>query len=155
MMSRRTRPLDPDVTTVHFGRGQTLLLIGLGGALGTAVRSALETALPAAAGTWPWSTFCINVTGAFVLAVLLESLSVLGPDEGWLRGIRFGVGTGMLGGYTTYSTFMVEAARLGRSGDHVIAFGYVAATVLLGFVAAWAGMSAVSALQRRSRRGRR
>ncbi len=155
MMSRWTRPVDPDVSAVLPGRGQTLLLIGLGGALGTTVRSALEAAFPAATGTWPWATFCINVSGAFVLAVLLESLSVLGPDEGWFRRIRFGVGTGALGGFTTYSTFMVEAARLGRAGDPVMVFSYVSATLVLGFAGAWAGMAAVSALHRRWRLMRR
>ncbi len=133
----------------------TLLLIGLGGAVGTTVRLALETAFPTPAGTWPWATFCINVTGAFVLAVLLETLRVLGPDQGWLRRIRFGVGTGLLGGFTTYSTFMVETAQLGQFGNYLTAFGYVSASLLLGFAAALAGMAGVSALHRRVKGMRR
>ena len=133
----------------------TLLLIGLGGAVGATVRLALETAFPTPAGTWPWATFCINVTGAFVLAVLLETLRVLGPDQGWLRRIRFGVGTGLLGGFTTYSTFMVETAQLGQFGNYLTAFGYVSASLLLGFAAALAGMAGVSALHRRVKGMRR
>lgn len=152
MMARWTGPVDPDAAAGRRRRGETLLLIGVGGAVGTTARFALEAAFPAVAGTWPWATFCINVTGAFLLAVLLESLATLGPDVGWLRRIRFGVGTGVLGGYTTYSTFMVEAARLGRADEYLTAFGYVTASVLLGFVAAWAGMACVSALQLRRRR---
>lgn len=151
MMAQWTQPDDPDTAAVRRGRAENLLLIGLGGALGTALRFALETALPAPAGTWPWTTFWINITGAFVLAALLESLTVLGPDEGWLRRIRWGVGTGILGGFTTYSTFMVETARLDGSGGYLVAFGYVAATLVLGITAAWAGIAGVSAVHRRRR----
>ncbi|WP_199711045.1 fluoride efflux transporter FluC [Tessaracoccus antarcticus] len=147
-------PLDPDAPAARTrpartGRGLTLLLIGLGGAVGTSIRAALEGAYPSAVGAWPWATFFINVSGAFVLAVLLETLSVTGPDEGWRRRVRFGVGTGLLGGYTTYSTFMVEAARLGRSGAYLTAFGYTTVSLVLGFAAALAGMLAVAALHRR------
>ena len=149
MTSGWAEPVDPDVTAARPRRATTLLLIALGGAVGTTLRAALETAFPTAAGSWPWATFVINVTGAFLLAVVLETLSVLGPDEGWSRRVRLGVGTGLLGGFTTYSTFMVEAARLGRAGAYLTTLGYVAASLLLGVAAAWAGMSLVSALHRR------
>lgn len=131
------------------GRTGTLLLIGLGGTVGTLVRFLLESAIPAAPGTWPWVTICINVTGALVLAVLLETLTVLGQDDGWRRRVRLGVGTGLLGGYTTYSTFMVESALIGQSGEYLMAFAYIATSLVLGSMAAWAGMTGVAALQRR------
>lgn len=131
------------------GRTATLLLIGLGGTVGTLVRFLLESAIPAAPGTWPWTTLCINVTGALVLAVLLETLMVLGQDDGWRRRVRLGIGTGVLGGYTTYSTFMVESALIGQSGAYLVAFAYIATSLILGFIAAWAGMTGVAALHRR------
>ncbi len=142
-------PLDPDVRRDRKGRGWTLLLVGLGGFVGTAVRYAVEAALPAAPDRWPWATFLINVTGAFILAALLQTLIVLGPDDGWRRRVRLGVGTGVLGGYTTYSTFMIEAARLGEAEQYLMSFGYVAASLMLGVAAALAGMALVDTLHGR------
>ncbi|MDO5736027.1 MAG: CrcB family protein [Propionibacteriaceae bacterium] len=143
-----TSPLDPDAARPATGRPLALLLIGVGGTIGTLLRFTLEAVHPAAPGTWPTTTFLINVSGAFLLAVLLEGISLLGPDDGWRRRVRLGVGTGVLGGFTTYSAFMVEAAQLGRSAEYLIAVAYVALTVLLGTAAAWAGIAAVNALHR-------
>lgn len=153
-MGSKRSPLDPDVARSATGRPVALLLIGLGGVVGTLLRFALETAIPAAPGVWPWATFTINVCGAFVLAVLLEGIALLGPDDGWRRRVRLGVGTGVLGGFTTYSAFMVEAAQLGRSAEYLMALGYIALTVLLGTAAAWAGITAVNAVHHR-RKGAR
>ena len=82
--------------------------------------------------------------------MLLETLAVLGPDEGWRRRVRLGVGTGLLGGYTTYSSFAVEAALLGRDASAVIGLGYAAATLVVGFAAAYVGTVAVSKTHRRA-----
>lgn len=144
-----SRPVDPDAPPSRTGRGWALLLIGMGGALGTMLRAALESAFSPAPGGWPWATFSINVVGAFLLAVLLEALSLLGPDDGWLRGTRLGVGTGVLGGFTTYSAYMVETVQLGEAGGYLLGLGYAATSLFLGFVAAWSGMVAVAALHRR------
>lgn len=160
--SRSRQPLDPDARGHPRGRrGRrrasyplTLLLVGLGGAVGTTARSQLETAFPTAAGAWPWTTFWINVSGAFVLGVLLETLAVLGPDQGWRRGARLGVGTGVLGGYTTYSSFVVETAVLGRDSHYVLAAGYDIASLVLGFGVAYLGTIGVSRLHRRVHIGR-
>lgn len=149
MMVAWPTPVDPDPPRHGSRHGSALLMIGLGGAIGTLARHTLESAFPAAQGTWPWTTFCINVTGAFVLAVLLETLTVFGPDEGWFRRIRLGVGTGILGGFTTYSTFMVETVQLGGSGGYVVALGYAVGSLVLGFAAAYAGMVGVGAVHRR------
>lgn len=143
------QPVDPDSRTPGTGRGWALLLIGAGGAVGTMLRATLEFTFPAVPGGWPWTTFGINVAGAFLLAVLLEALTVLGQDAGWLRRARLGIGTGLLGGFTTYSAFMVETLQLGDIAGYMMAFGYVAASLVLGFTAAWAGTVGVSALHRR------
>ena len=119
--------------------GLKSLLIVLGGALGTAIRAALEAAQPAQPGGWPWTTFVINVTGAFVLGVLLEALARSGPDTGVRQYLRLGVGTGVLGGYTTYSTFAVESVKLLGGGAVLVGLGYALASVLLGLAAALAG----------------
>ncbi len=148
-MTSRPEALDPDLAPRRRDRSWTLLLIGTGGAVGTLIRFGIESFVPPAANGWPTGTFVINVSGAFLLAMLLETLSLRGGDDGWRRRIRLGVGTGVLGGYTTYSSFMVEAALLGSGGRYLIAFGYVAVSLVLGVVAAWAGVALVGLAHRR------
>ena len=123
-------------------RGLSSTVVFAGGVLGTAVRAALESALPAQPGGWPWTTFAINVSGSFLLGLLLETLSRRGPDAGPRRYLRLGLGTGVMGGYTTYSTFAVEAVRLlGLGGGAVfVGLGYALGSVLLGLAGAFAGM---------------
>lgn len=143
------RSVDPDAPGRRPRRRWTLLLIGIGGAAGTLLRFGIEAAVPVGANGWPSATFVINITGALVLAAFLELLVLTGPDSGWRRRLRLTVGTGMLGGFTTYSSFMVEAALLGGAGQYLIAFGYAALSVVLGFTASWIGISVVNALHRR------
>ena len=129
-------------------------VILIGGTTGTAVRAWLESAYPAPAGQWPWTTFWINVSGALLLGVLLEVLAETGPDRGWRRGLRLGVGTGFLGGYTTYSTFAVETLQLLNGAAWLVGVGYAVASVLLGLVAAFSGARLVRRLLRGYRRAR-
>ena len=128
-----------------------LVLVLVGGALGTVTRYAIERAFPAAEGSWPWATFAINVVGAFVLGALLESLLRTGADEGWRRAVRVGVGTGVLGGFTTYSTFAVEADMLVRDGHALLAAGYAVGSVVLGVGAAVGGILAAGRFAARDR----
>lgn len=120
-------------------RGSKTAVVFVGGALGTAIRAALEAAFPAQPGGWPWATFLINVSGAFVLGLLLETLSRRGPDAGARQLVRLGLGTGVMGGYTTYSTFAVETVRLIGTGAVLAGFGYAVGSVVLGLAAALAG----------------
>ncbi|GAB48780.1 fluoride efflux transporter FluC [Mobilicoccus pelagius] len=113
-----------------------LAAVFVGGAIGTLLRAAVGTALPAAAGTWPWATFLVNLTGAFLLGLLLESLARSGPDVGGRRTLRLFAGTGLLGGYTTYSTFAVEITHLAAAP----ALAYATLTVSGGLLAAIAGV---------------
>jgi CrcB protein len=93
------------------------------------------------------ATFGINVVGAFLLGVLLELLAEHSPDIGWSRRMRLGLGTGGLGGFTTYSalatqTVVLAATHPGR------AIGYALGTVIVGAAASIAGIW----LSRRHRR---
>ncbi len=122
-----------------MNRGFHLLLIGLGGMIGTAARASLELAFPAPDGGWPWTTFWINLAGSALLGALLEWLA-LGDDQGWRRSMRLGVGTGLIGGFTTYSTFSLETASLFQAGHGGLALGYALSSVILGVAAAAGGI---------------
>lgn len=119
--------------------------MALGGAIGTGVREALSLTWPAAADGFPVTVFAINVVGAFVLGLLLEALSRLGPDEGRRRILRLFVGTGVLGGFTTYSALATDVAT--RSGSATpTAFAYAALSLVVGVLAAGLGVTLAGAL---------
>lgn len=124
-------------------------LVAAGGAVGTTARALLEEAFAPVPGAWPWTTFWINVTGSFVLGVLLESLVRSGPDAGWRKGVRLGCGTGVLGGFTTYSTFAVEVERLASGGHVGLGAAYALGSVALGVAAACLGGLLAGAARRR------
>lgn len=131
------QPTDPAATRVwHRERLVLLGLVFVGGVCGTFVRAELSNRFPAAADAWPWTTFWINVSGAFVLGLLLGVLARLGDDTGWRRRARLGLGTGALGGYTTYSTFAVEVVERQRDSLLLLAGSYALASVVCGVLAA-------------------
>jgi len=120
------------------------LVVGMGGFLGASARYLLGGAiyrwLPA---TFPWATFAINVTGCFgigLLAVLAEERVVLGPTG------RLFLMVGVLGGYTTFSTFGYETIALLRDGSTGAALLNAVGQVALGLLAVWAGAAAARML---------
>lgn len=151
-------PHDPDVEVGDPAGARTaavdLASVGLvfaGGAVGTLVRYLLGDALPDPDGI-PITIFAINVTGAFLLGWLLEGLARRGPDEGRRRRMRLLLGTGVLGGYTTYSAFAVDTDGLLAADRFVAAAGYGVATVLVGAAASVAGIALAAWLHRRRTR---
>lgn len=146
-------PIDSDLDVAETSTGaphpvhlrwRYMGLVLVGGSLGTAARYLLSTVIP----TWqgmPLATFAINVTGAFALGVLLETLNRLGPDEGMRRTLRLLVGTGMLGGFTTYSSFAVDTDGLLASDQLWGSLLYSAATLLIGAAASAAGIVVAAA----------
>lgn len=115
-------------------------LVALGGAVGSGLRYALTLALPAESGAWPWATFAVNLLGAFALGWLLESLARRGPETDRLRRLRLFAGTGVLGGFTTYSALALDVETLVADGRWQVALAYAGATLLLGLVAALLGV---------------
>lgn len=130
-----------------------LPLILLGGAAGTAARASLETWFPPSTSGLPWTTLTINLTGSLVLGLLLETLSSAGADRGVRRGARLTLGTGFLGGFTTYSTFMVETADRLRSGNGLLAVAYLVVSVVVCLAAAALGISIGARVHRTRHRG--
>jgi fluoride exporter len=123
--------------------GRTLL-VGGGGAIGASLRYLLGGLvyryLPE---TFPYATFLINVTGCFAigfLAVLFDERAVLGP------GARVFWIIGVLGGYTTFSSFGYETMVLMKDGSQVAALTNVLGQVVLGLTAVWLGAVSARAL---------
>lgn len=144
-------PTDPDAASVrplHL-RPSALGWIFVGGLIGTSARYLYEKAVPFHAPEWPWATFVINLIGAFALGVALEGLARMGDDTGWRQRTRLLFGTGVCGTFTTYSAFALESSLILREGDVVLAAGYTLATVVLGALAAWAGIAIAAAVHSR------
>lgn len=141
----RTEPVDPDVDLRipgqrrELARGQLPVLgvIALGGGLGALARFGLATWLPAEPGHFPLATFVTNVSGCFLIGVLMVLIT-----EVWAahRLVRPFVGVGFLGGFTTFSTYAVEIHGLLRPGTVLVAFGYLAGTLIAAMLAVLAGV---------------
>lgn len=129
---------------VHL-RWPLIALVGVGGAVGTGVREALVLLWPTDPRAFPVTVFVINVVGAFVLGVLLETLTRRGEDAGPRRILRLALGTGVLGGFTTYSSLATDAAtRLPHSTG--VAFAYAAASLLVGALASFVGIAVAATI---------
>ena len=112
------------------------LLAALGGALGALARWGVATALPLSPGGWPWATLLVNLTGCLLFGALAAVLTARVPEPPWARPF---LAVGVLGGYTTYSAFAVEAVALVKGGAPVLAGAYVLVSVLGGVLAVAAG----------------
>ncbi|WEV46302.1 CrcB family protein [Bifidobacterium sp. ESL0690] len=124
----------------------------VGGACGSLVRLALSALQPADV-TWPWMTTTINLTGAFLLGFITAYMAALGPDIGVWRVTRLGLGTGLIGGYTTYSTFMLEVAKRIKGGEAAIAVAYLLFSIIIGLLCAMLGLAVGKAVgKHRARR---
>ncbi|GAA3605039.1 fluoride efflux transporter FluC [Microlunatus ginsengisoli] len=115
-----------------------IVLVAAGGAIGTGLRYAVSLAVPAQSGV-PVGIFLINITGAFLLGLLLEFLADTSLDVGWSRRARLGIGTGVMGGYTTYSALAADTVTLGLAHP-VWAAAYAVGTVVIGGLASVAGV---------------
>ncbi|MHB1172958.1 MAG: fluoride efflux transporter FluC [Lacisediminihabitans sp.] len=141
-------PLDSDIEADVTASGRArpvhlswrnLALVAVGGVVGTSARELLTLAVPPLDGI-PLTTLSINAIGALALGILLEALTRRGGDEGFRRTLRLLLGTGVLGGFTTYSALATDTAVLLQSRP-AIAVLYAVGTVLLGAACTWAGIA--------------
>ncbi len=117
---------------------QTLLQVALGGAIGASARYMTNVAAMRLAGPgFPWGTVAVNVAGSFLMGVIVV---VLAHKDG-TRLAPF-LMTGVLGGFTTFSAFSLDALTLWERGQTALAVAYVAGSVILSFAAIVAGMAA-------------
>lgn len=120
-------------------RPSVIAAVAVGGVVGAETRYVLAVAFPQAPGDWPWTTFGINVTGCVLIGVLLTVLSELTTPHPLLRPL---LGVGVLGGYTTFSTWSVEAVGLVAAGHPGAALAYVVVTPVAAVLACALGIAA-------------
>jgi len=126
---RRQRRAQPDV----------LAAIAAGGMLGATARFELAEALPTTAGHFPWATFWANLSGSFLLGFLFILLVERFPPTRYVRPF---LATGILGAYTTMSTYQVETALLIKDRHVATGLLYGLGSLAAGLVLAYAGVAA-------------
>jgi CrcB protein len=117
------------------------LIVFLGGGLGAAARHGVNLLVARLIGTgYPFGTFGINVLGSFLMGVIAEYFAL---KSGLHQPLRLLLTTGILGGFTTFSTFSLESALLVERDQFAAAGIYVAASIVVGIGALFAGLAVV------------
>lgn len=127
----------PPLRRLLAGRGDVLLAIAAGGGLGSLARWSVAEALPHDDGTFAWGTFTANVSGALLLGVLM---ALMADVLAHTRRVRPFLGVGVLGGYTTFSAYMLDARDQLAAGRPEVALAYVGSTLAFGLLAVWVGL---------------
>jgi CrcB protein len=122
--------------TPPAGLGPVLAAVSAGGVLGALARYAIATARPHHPTEFPWATWAVNVSGCLLIGVLMAFVTLRWPAR---RLIRPFLGVGVLGGYTTFSTSVVDVQQATAHGAPGIALLYLGATVTGALVAVWLG----------------
>jgi fluoride exporter len=115
-----------------------LVAIAFGGAIGSLMRYAVASLVQSAAWPgFPWGIFVVNVSGGFIMGIVVElaALKISMTPE-----LRAFLTVGVLGGYTTFSTFSLDSALLIERGDYMSAAAYMAGSAILSVVALFAGL---------------
>ncbi|MER7762737.1 CrcB family protein [Streptomyces sp. NPDC097619] len=129
-------------------QGRVLAVVSAGGVLGALSRHAAGQLWPVAPGGFPWTTFGVNLLGCAFIGVLMPLVAEGGRVSHPL--LRPFLGTGVLGGFTTFSAYALEGAELLERGEAGTALAYVGGTLLGALGAVWAAASLTRRLLGRS-----
>jgi CrcB protein len=125
---------------------QSALLVFLGAGLGGVLRHAVNTGCARFCGmAFPWGTLTVNVVGSLFMGLIAGWLTFR-SGEGWAQPLRLFLLTGILGGFTTFSAFSLDAALLWERGEPALAGAYVLGSVILSLAALAAGLAIIRAL---------
>jgi CrcB protein len=134
----RARYLRGRIRRVFHLRWDILAVIAAGGALGSLARWQLSQQLPHPVDAFPWATFEANITGCLLLGVLMVFVIDVWPPSRYLRPF---LGVGVLGGFTTFSTYMLDTRGLLVAGHTTTAGAYLFGSLTAGLAAVWAGVT--------------
>ena len=146
MTDDRQRPIDPDVDLsvpaqrleIRPHEWDLLAVIAAGAVIGAEARYGISTWITHPVAAMPWSTVVINAARSLIIGLLMAYID----GRGACRLLRPFVGVGILGGFTTFSTFAVDVDSLIHAHRVGVAVGYLAATILLCAVAVFSGYRA-------------
>ena len=120
-----------------------LLSVGVGGGLGALARYYIAGWIQPAGVAFNWGIFVVNITGGLIMGLIVEASALklnLSPE------LRAFLTTGILGGYTTFSTFSLDSALLLQKGEYLQAAAYVIGSVVLSILALFCGLWIVRAI---------
>lgn len=118
------------------GQGPAVAVIAVGGAIGAVARYGAGLLWPTAPGAFPWTTLLVNAVGCAVIGVFLVVITEFRSPHPLLRPF---FGTGVLGGFTTFSTYAVDVQRLVDGGQPGRGLAYLLGTLLAAMLAVWGG----------------
>lgn len=120
---------------------KNILLIGLGGAIGSVLRYLCSIAISKYfSSAFPWPTLAVNVLGCFLIGIFL---ALFGREHENQVDMRMLFMTGFCGGYTTFSAFALENLQLLQQGQLNLSVIYMIASIVLGLLAVWVGVAVV------------
>jgi len=135
-------PTDPDVDLhvpaqrrePRHGQVPVIAAVAIGGAVGASARYGASLLWPTTPGTFPWTTLIVNAIGCAVIGVFMVVIT-----EAWAahRLVRPFFGTGVLGGFTTFSTYAVDIQKLVNGGHARTGLAYLAGTMLAALASVW------------------
>lgn len=131
------------------GDKKVIAAVSAGGVIGALARYGISIAWPHGPSEFAWSTLVTNVSGCLLMGVLMVLVSEVYPNQRLLRPF---LGVGVLGGYTTFSTYVVDVGHNATAGAAVTGLAYFFATVIGALIAVWAGATATAWIVARRRR---
>lgn len=123
---------------VRAGDAGLLGAVAAGGVLGSLSRYAVGLALPHVSGAFAWSTFLVNVTGSLAMGVLVVWVLSMTQPHPWLRPF---LGVGVLGGWTTFSSYALDIHAMVQAGHGLVAAAYLVGSLVAGLVAVGFGVT--------------